>query len=160
MPDLGARLMLLIGSTVPAPAPYNVMDALVSLEVTNRDQDFDGFQMTFSLGKDSLVDYGLLSGGLLDPPNRVIVVAIIGVLPQVLIDGIITDHQVSPSNRPGESTLSVLGKDISVKLSLEEKNQTYPNQPDSIIVTRLIGSYATLGLVTRRSPQRQMCRSR
>jgi len=152
MPDLGAHLQLLIGPTVPLPAPYALMDAFVSLEVTNRDQDFDGFRLSFSLGKDSLIDYGLLASGLLDPPSRVIIVAIIGVLPQVLIDGIITDHQISPSNKPGESTLSVLGKDITLKLSLEEKSETYPNQPDSIIVTRLLANYATLGLVPQITP--------
>ena len=56
MPDLGAHLQLLIGPTVPLPAPYALMDAFVSLEVTNRDQDFDGFRLSFSLGKDSLID--------------------------------------------------------------------------------------------------------
>ena len=152
MPGLGVRLQLLIGPTVPVPAPYPVMDALTDLEVTNKDQDFDGFKMSFSLGKDSLLDYGLLLSGLLDPPSRVIVMVIIGVLPEVLIDGIITNHQVVPSNKPGESTLHVFGKDISLKLSLEEKNETYPNQPDSIIATRLIASYATLGLVPQVTP--------
>ena len=53
MPDLGVRLQLFIGPTVPLPAPYPVMEALTSLEVTNKDRDRDGFQLTFSLGKDS-----------------------------------------------------------------------------------------------------------
>jgi hypothetical protein len=147
MPDLGVRLQLLIGPTVPLPAPYPVMDALTSLTVTNRDTERDGFQMNFSLGKDSLVDYGLLLNGYFDPPNRVIIMVFIGVLPQVLIDGIITSHQVVPSNKPGESTLVVTGEDISLQLDLEEKSATYPNQPDFLIVTRLIASYATYGLV-------------
>jgi len=152
MPSLGVRLQLLIGPNIPLPAPYPVMDALVSLEVTNRDQDFDGFKMSFSLGKDSFLDYGLLLSGLLDPPSRVIIMVFIGVLPQVLIDGIITNHQTMPSNRPGESTLSVFGKDISLKLDLEEKNEPYPNQSDSIIVTRLIAGYTALGLVPKVTP--------
>lgn len=152
MASLGVRLQLLIGPTIPMPASYPVMDALVDLEVTNRDQDFDGFKMSFSLGKESLLDYGLLLGGLLDPPNRVIIMVFIGVVPEVLIDGIITNHQVVPSNKPGESTLHVFGKDISVKLSLEEKNEIYPNQSDSIIVTQLIAGYANLGLVPQITP--------
>ena len=152
MPGLGVRLQLLIGPTVPLPAPYPFMDALVNVEVTNRDQDFDGFQISFSLGKDSPLDYGLLMSGLLDPPSRVIIVVLIGVLPEVLIDGIITNHQIAPSNKPGESTLNVYGKDISLKLDLEEKNESYPNQPDSVIVTRLIATYATLGLVPQVTP--------
>lgn len=147
MPDLGVRLQLLIGPTVPLPAPYPVTDALIDLEITNKDRDRDGFQLKFSLGKDSLLDYGLLLNGYFDPPNRMIITVFIGVLPQVLIDGVITNHQVVPSNKPGESTLVVTGEDMSLQLDLEEKNATYPNQTDSVIVTSLIGAYATYGLV-------------
>lgn len=146
MPDLGVRLQLFIGPTVPLPAPYPVMEALTSLEVTNKDRDRDGFQLTFSLGKDSPLDYGLLLNGYFDPPARVVIMTIIGGLPQVLIDGVITNNQISASNRPGESTLHVTGEDISLMLDLEEKSETYPNQSDSAIVTRLLGNYATYGL--------------
>src|SRR6266487_1006344 len=152
MPGPGIRLQLFIGPTVPVPAPYAVMDALVSLEVTTKDQDRDGFQMTFSLGKDTLLDYSLLASGLLNPSSRVIVMVTIGVLPQVLIDGIITTHQVVPSNEPGKSTLHVTGEDITLKLDLEEKSATYPNMPDSLIVTQILASYATLGLVPQVTP--------
>jgi len=89
----------------------------------------------------------LLSNGYFDPPNRVIIMVSIGVVPQVLIDGLITDHQVTPSNKPGESTLRVTGQDISLRLDLEDKNETYPNQSDSAIVTRIIASYAAYGLI-------------
>src|SRR5262249_7415247 len=136
MPDLvgmlGIRLQLLIGRpNVPLPAPYEVVDALVSLEVTNNDRERDGFQMTFNLGRDSLLEYGLLRSGILDISNRVIIMVIIGALPQVLIDGIITDHQVTPNNEPGRTTLTVTGEDISVQLSFEDQNATHPRQKDS-----------------------------
>ena len=121
---------------MPLPAPYSVVDALVEVEVENKDQDFDGFKLTFTLGKDSLLDYGLLLSGKLDPPSRVIILAIINVRPQVLIDGFITHHQFVSSNRSCESKLYVFGKDISMKLDLEEKNKCYPNQPDSLITTQ------------------------
>ncbi|MGH9849952.1 MAG: hypothetical protein ACREBD_08840, partial [Blastocatellia bacterium] len=127
MPDLGVRLLLLIGGQVPLPAPYAVMDSFVSLEVRNTDRGRDTFQMTFTLGKDSLIDYGLLLNGYFDPPNRVVIGVLIGALPEVLIDGVITDHQVVPSNRPGESSLVVTGEDISLMLDLEEKSETHPN---------------------------------
>jgi len=156
MPDplslLGAHLQIFIGPTIPTPAPYAVVDTLTNLEVTNRDQQRDGFQMTFTMGRDMLVDYSILLNGTLDPPNRIIILVLFGATPEVLIDGIITTHQFVPSNRPGESTLVVTGEDISLKLDLEEKNETYPNQPDSVIVTRLLASYATLGLVPTVTP--------
>lgn len=152
MPDLGARLQLLLGPTVPLPAPYAVIDALREVTVTNRDSGYDGFEVKFALGKDSLIDYGLLVNGYFDPPNRLILVVFIGILPQVLIDGVITDHQIVPSNKPGESMLTITGKDISLMLDLEEKNETYPNQPDSVIALRLIGNYAQYGLVPMVTP--------
>lgn len=149
MPDPTVRLQLLIGPTVPRPAPYAVVDALIDLVVTNRDLERDGFQMNFSVSKDSPQDYGLLLNGLFDPPNRIVIMVFIGTTPQVLIDGIITNHQVMPSNKPGESTLAVTGEDVSLMLDLEEKSLTHPNQPDSIIVTKLLGSYATYGLTPK-----------
>ena len=60
MPDLGVRLQLLIGPNVPLPAPYEVMDSFVALEVRHNDRERDVFEMQFTLGKDSLIDYGLL----------------------------------------------------------------------------------------------------
>lgn len=153
MPDLiglfGIRLQLLIGRPeVPQPAPYEVVDSLVSLQVTNNDRERDGFQMEFSLGKDSLLEYGLLRSGVLDVKNRVIIMVIFGALPQVLIDGIITKHQVVPSNEPGRSTLHVTGEDISVKLSFADQNLTYPNQKDSDIVKKILADAGFMPQVT------------
>ncbi len=152
MLDLGVRLQLMIGPTIPLPAPYALIDALIELEVTNKDRERDGFQMKFSLGKDSPLDYGLLKSGLLDPPNRVTITVIFGAMPQVLIDGIITDHQISPSNKPGESSLAVTGEDVSVMLDLREKNATFPNQTDAVIVTRILAEYAQFGLIPKVTP--------
>ncbi len=152
MPDLVVKLQLLIGANLPRPAPYEVMESFVSLEVSNNDTERDGFQMTFSLGKDSLLDYGLLRNGYFDPPNRIVIAVLMGVLPEVLLDGIITSHQVVPSNRPGESTLVITGEDISLRLDLDPKSDTHPNQPDSIIVTKLLANYTKFGLVPKVTP--------
>lgn len=149
---LGIRLILLAGSTVPLPVSYAVTSALSNLEVTNDSDQGDGFQMTFTLGKDGLVDYSLLRDGTFDPFNRVIIGVLLGVTPEVLIDGIITHHQVTPSNEPGMSTLTVTGKDVSTMLDLEEKNEKFENQPDSVIVMRLIAQYAQYGLIPQATP--------
>lgn len=149
---LGIRLILLVGKTLPIPAPMTVTRSLTKVEVTNDAEQGDGFQITFSLGKDKAVDYGLLKSGALDPFNRVVIGVALGVLPEVLIDGIITHHQVAPSNEPGMSTLTVTGKDVSMMLDLKEKNDSYENQPDFLIVTRLIASYAQYGLIPQATP--------
>lgn len=148
MPDLGVRLQLMIGPTVPMPAPYHVMDALLSLQVTNSASERDGFEMKFSVGKQPLLDYGLLRDGLLDPPNRVMIIVVIGTLPQILIDGIITRHDLAPSRDPGQSQLTVKGEGIDLELEFEDKSVTYRNLSDSAIVTQIVSSYGLLPDVT------------
>jgi hypothetical protein len=142
---LGIRLLLLVGKSVPVPASYDVMTALVKAEVTNDSKTADGFQITFSLAK-GVSDYDLLDGTF-DPGTRVIIGVILGVVPKVLIDGIVTNHQVAPSNDPGMSTFTVTGSDLTVVLDYEEKNASYENQPDSVIFTQIIAGYAQYGLV-------------
>lgn len=149
---LGIRLILLVGPTVPLPASYDMMAALSSVQVTNDAEQGDGFQITFTLSKNNPTDYNLLQSGLLDPPNRVIIGVLLGAAPEVLIDGIITHHQLAPSSEPGRSTLTVTGKDVSIMLDLEEKNEEYPNQPDFLIVLQLIGKYAQFGLIPQATP--------
>jgi hypothetical protein len=146
MVDLGIRLQLLVGSTVPLPAPFAVVDALREIEVINTDRGRDGFELKLAIGKDSQMNYGLLASGILDPPNRVIIMVIVNALPQVLIDGIITQHEMVLSNEPGRSILDVKGEDISARLDLEEKKKTFANQKDSDIVGTILRDYATYGL--------------
>jgi hypothetical protein len=144
----GVRLILLLGKSVPLPPPYEVSDALTGVEVRNdTGGDGDGFQLTFTLAKALGVEYGLLAAGALEPFTRVIVGVLLGATPEVLIDGIITHHQVSPGDRPGAATLTVSGRDVSVMLDLEEKDESYPNQPDFVIVTSLLSRYAQYGIV-------------
>ncbi len=141
-----------MGSTIPRPAPLDALGALSKVVVMNDSENGDGFQITFTLGKDKAADYSLLRGGSLDPFNRVIIGVVMGVMPEVLIDGIITHHQLQPSNDPGKSTLTVMGRDVSVMLNLEDKNDKYENQPDFVIATRLIAGYAQYGLVPAVTP--------
>src|SRR5256886_14789680 len=148
MPDLGVHLQLMIAPTLPRPAPFEVIDALTSIEVTENDRERAGFQLTFSLAKNSLIESGLLKSGFFDPPGRVFITVIIGGISQVLMDGLITTHQVVPGNKPGESTLSVTGEDISLQLDLVEANATYPAQSHSTIVTQIVGRYGLTPFIT------------
>ena len=149
---LGIRLILWMGQNVPTPAPVELLSALTKVVVINDSENGDGFQLTFTLGKDKTGEYSLLRSTALDPFNRVIIGTILGVVPEVLIDGIITHHQVAPSNEPGMSTLTVIGKDVSVMLDLEEKNDKFENQPDFVIVTRLLANYAKFGVIPLAQP--------
>lgn len=149
---LGIRLILWMGSPVPRPAPYEVMSSLLQVEVTNNIETGDGFQITLSLGKGKDPDYGLLKSSALEPFSQVVIGVIMGAMPQALINGVITHRQIAPSNEPGSSTLTLTGKDVSLMLDLEEKNEMYENQPDFLIATGVIAKYAKYGLIPSVTP--------
>ncbi len=147
---LGIHLTLLIGATIPVPAPTMLTEALQQAEVTHSDATGSGFQLTFAVGRggsQSLLDYGLLSNPLLNPFNRVILLVTTGAIPHLLMDGIITHHQLQPGSEPGASTLTVMGRDVSVMMGREEKEAEHPAQNEAIIVEKLILSYARYGLI-------------
>ncbi len=148
---LGVRLILWIGPTVPTPAPAELMTALESVEVANDAETGDGFQLTFGLRKDKMFDFGLLTSGVIQPYNRVIIAVLAGVAPEVLIDGVISHHQLAPTDAGG-SRLTITGHALTVMLDLEEKNAKYENQPDFVIVSRLLLDYPLLGLVPAVTP--------
>ncbi len=146
--QLGIRLVLLIGKTVPLPAPAEALTALTSVQVINDMQaEGDGFQITFTLGKDKSGDYRLLKSGLLDPDTRVIIGVLLGTKLQPLIDGIIYHHQVKPGMEPGMSRLTVSGRDIGVLLDLKEIDKSYQQQSDSTIVKTVLMNYAQYGII-------------
>lgn len=154
MSRLGTNLTLLLGPTVPVPAPPAFLEALESVTVTHSDEERSGFQITFRAGRSStdLLDYALLASPLLRPFTRVILVVTFGAIPQVLMDGIIVDQQLSPSNQPGASTLTITGEDVSVMMDLEEKSVEHPAQPEAVIALKIIGTYAQYGLIPKIIP--------
>lgn len=147
--ELGIRLALWMGQTIPRPAPPQVLKALQSVEVTADREKGDGVQLVFRLAKDQTLDYPLLREPLFSPGNRVVVGVVMGLVPQILLDGIITHQEVSGG---GEGTFTITGKDISSSLDLEEKDEPFDNQPDSVIATRIITAYPQLGLIPAVTP--------
>ena len=148
----GIRLVLLLGSTVPLPASADVMNALADVEVTNDSGAGDGFQLKFLCGRSSLGDYDLIQNGTFAPMTRVIIGVVFGVVPEVLIDGVITHSQFSPGTIPGQAMLTVTGKDLTAAMDLEDKNASYENQADFIIVTSVLANYAQYGLIPSPTP--------
>ncbi|HEX5503426.1 MAG TPA: hypothetical protein VFW96_12445 [Thermomicrobiales bacterium] len=147
---LGVNLTLLIGPTVAAPAPPPLTEALESARVSFSDEGRSGFQVTFQTGRGGplgALDYPLAGNPLLRPFNRVILLVTMNAVPRVVMDGIITDQQLTPSNEPGQSTLTITGEDVGVMLDLEEKSAEHPAQDETIIATKLILGYAQYGLL-------------
>src|SRR2546425_646465 len=140
---LGTRLTLWLGPTIAVPAPAPIVEALSAVEVTLNSEGRDGFQLTFTLGRGAMdiVDYPLLINPLLRPFSRVIIQVWMGVTPDVLIDGFITNHQVSPGNEPGASTLTVTGEDVRLMMDLREFSIPYPQMTPEARVALILLKY-------------------
>jgi hypothetical protein len=150
----GIYLTLMIGPAVPVPAPQVVMDALTSVQVTTTAGQTSGFQLAFSLSQRSpLHTLFLLSSGSPIPLIRVIIAVTVSGTPQVLMDGVMTNHQIAPGNEPGQATLTVTGEDLTRVMDyVDFSGIPYPGMPDAARVLLILAKYAAFGIVPRVIP--------
>jgi hypothetical protein len=143
----GIHLSLMIGPGLPAPAPKAVVDALQSVKVTSG-TDKSGFQITLSVSKNSTLLDTLLPAGFFDPiTTRVIIVVTLGGFPNVLMDGVVTRQELSPSSEPGQSTLTITGEDLSVLMDVVELKVPFPQMSDTMQAYAMLAPYAAFGIV-------------
>ena len=153
----------MIGPAVPIPVPKEIVDALTSVQVTTSTQGSSGFQLSFELSTKSPLHIAfLLSGGNpiagiagIDPIPivRVIIIATISGTPEVLIDGVMTNHDVSPGSNPSTSTLTITGEDLSRVMDyIDFSGIPYPAMPPSARVLLILAKYAFLGIVPKVLP--------
>lgn len=142
------RLTLMIGPGVPVPVPAIAAQSLLSVQVTSGGER-TGFQLKFSMSKKSRLQTAMLPAGYFDPMiTRVIVVVTIGGVPEVLVDGIITRQEMSPSNTAGQSILTITGEDLSVLMGVVEMTGIpYPGMPVAAIVATVLAKYAAYGVI-------------
>jgi hypothetical protein len=141
-------LQLMIGPGVPVPVPRAVIDALDSVEVTSNTRSASVFQLTFTLSTNSpLHTIFLVSGGASIPMIRVVIIVISKGAPDVLMDGVMTHHQVTPGQN-GQATLTVTGEDLSkVMTYLPMDSLPFPAMPPNVRVMAILAKYLVLGIV-------------
>jgi hypothetical protein len=144
----GFYLTLMIGPVVPVPVPREVLDALTSVEVRSRTDDASAFQLTFSLNNRSPLHTLFLIAGSQTPLLRVIIILTINGTPNVLMDGVMTNQQVTPGSNPGESTLTITGEDLTKMMNLIDfSGIPYPAMPPEVRVLLIIAKYAMFGMI-------------
>lgn len=144
----GVYLTLLVGPTVPVPVPQVVLDALTSIEVRSGAGEPSGFGLTFTLSNRSPLHTIFLIAGGQTPLLRVIIIATINGTPNVLMDGVMTNQQVSPGSQPGQSTLTIRGYDLTKIMSLQEfTGIPYPAMPPEARVVLILAKYAVFGMI-------------
>jgi hypothetical protein len=145
----GLYLTLLAGPVVAVPVPKPLTDALTSVEVHVNDTGASGFQLTFTLANNSpLQTLFLLSAGAPIPMLRVILMATTGVIPQVLMDGVITHHEITPDAMKGSSTLTITGEDLTAVMNqIDLSGLPYPGMSPDVRVLTILAKYAAFGVV-------------
>lgn len=148
LPPTPVRLQLFTGPAVPIPAPKIVLDALREVTVeSGSGATQSGFELVFDVPKKSpLATLFLLTGGASIPILRVVIAVTLGGATTVLMDGVMTHHEVRTEGQ--STTLRVKGKDLTVVMDyFPLDGLPYPAMPPALRVLVAIGKYAALGCV-------------
>jgi len=145
----GIHLTLMIGPVVPIPVPQTVLDALTNVEVTTSDKGPSVFQLSFSLSKRSpLHTLFLLSGGAPLLFMRVVILVTLKGTPDVIMDGVITNHQIAPGSDTSHPTLVITGEDLTALMNQQDfSGFPFPAMPAEGRVALLLLKYAIFGII-------------
>jgi len=143
------QLRLLIGPIIPLTPPREVMDALTEVEVKVVDVGQSGFKLTFTIDKQSPLNIlFLLTGGMPLLFMRVVVAVVVNGSTTVLIDGVITNNSISPGDKGSNSTLTLMGKDLSVLMDQSKfSGFPYPAIPAEGRIALMLLKYAIFGVI-------------
>ncbi len=148
----GFYLTLMMGPFNTTPVSQAVIDALTEVQVTSAMGSQGGFQLKFTLGKQSPIQQMLVSG-YFDPRTRVIIGVTVNGSTEILMDGIITKQDLTPSTSPGKATLTITGLDLTALMDFFDfTGIPYPALPLFVIVEVILAKYAVLGVIPAALP--------
>jgi hypothetical protein len=145
----GIQLTLMIGPAVPLPVSKDVLDALRGVQVTTTTDGPSVFQLTFELTKNSpLYTLFLIAGGIVPPLVRVVIAVTVNGTQEVLIDGVMTNHEIGGGGRGENPTLTISGEDMTRVMDyIDFSGIPYPAMPDFARVLLIVAKYAVLGVI-------------
>lgn len=143
------QLTVMIGPIIPIAVPSSVIESLASVEVKVEDVGTSGFQLVFSIDKQSpLQILFLLTGGSPLLFMRVVLVATVNGIANVLIDGVITNNQIAPGDKGSNSTLTITGKDLTALMNQADwSGFPFPACPAEARVAIMLAKYALFGVI-------------
>ena len=146
---IGVRLTLLAGQGIPRPLPAELMERFASAEIAISDREVSGFELVFdALRAPALAGvYPIMAESGLKPGARVVMTAIMGVMPAVLMDGIIETAEFKPPQSNGPARLHLRGKDLSFVMDREEREAAHPAQGPGEIAMMILLRYAQFGII-------------
>jgi hypothetical protein len=142
------RLQLFMGPGVPIPAPRAVIDAVQEVKVeSGSGETQSGFELSFRLSNRSpLHTLFLLTGGSSIPIFRVVIAVTLGGATTVLMDGVMTHHEIRSDGGP-TPTMVVKGKDLTALMDIAPLDIPYPAMPPALRVLVAVAKYAAFGVV-------------
>jgi hypothetical protein len=149
----GIHLTLLAGPVVPVPVPKVVLDALESAEVTAAAGAASGFQLSFNFSSRSALNTIFVlaacqNASIKTPPLRIILIVTISGLPQVLMDGVMTNVEATAGQGRSSARLTITGDDLTKAMDMEDSSGVaYPAMPVEARVAVIIAKYATYGMI-------------
>jgi len=144
----GMHLTVLAGPVVPFPVPQSVLEALTEVQVTTATGTPGGFQLRFTIQNKSPLQQAFLVAATQTPLMRVILVATINFIPHVLMDGVITNQEITSGEQPGESTLTITGDDLTKLMDLQSfDGLLFPAMPVNVRVMTILAKYALFGMI-------------
>ena len=143
------QFTLMMGPIIPVPVPRVVLDSLSNVEVKEEDVGSSGFQLVFSIDKQSpLQILFLLTGGMPLLFMRCILVATVNGVANVLIDGVITNNQIAPGDKGSNSTLTITGRDLTALMDQTDfSGFPFPACPREARVALLLAKYSFYGVI-------------
>jgi hypothetical protein len=151
----GIQLSLMIGPAVPLPVSRDVIEALQSVQVTTTTEGPSVFQLTFELSKRSPLHTRFIVGSSAAPLPlvRVVIAVTVRGRTEVLMDGVMTSHQVTGGGVGQNQTLTVTGEDLSRVMDyLDLSGIPYPTAPDFARVGLMLLKYGVLGVIPQVIP--------
>jgi hypothetical protein len=147
------QLTVMIGPAVAVPVPRLVLDALDSVTVQVGSGDTQsGFELSFTVDRRSpLTTLFLVAGGAIPPVLRVCLVVTVNGSAEVIIDGVMTNHELRTSG--ANPTLVIKGKDLSALMDwIELDGIPYPCLPPVARVLVALAKYIPLGVIPETIP--------
>lgn len=145
----GVHLTLQIGPGVPVPVPIEVVNAVESVRVISRATGVSGFELSLRIdARSPLQTLFLVGGGVSIPLIRVVIAVTVSGRTTVLMDGVMTDHTVTPDVKNGMTKLSIKGEDLSRVMDyIDFSGIPFPAMPAEAQVLACVGKYAMFGVV-------------
>jgi len=144
----GVHLTVLAGPVIPLPVPQPVLEALTDVQVTTATGTQGGFQLKFTIQNKSPLQQAFLVAATRTPMMRVILVATMNLIPHVLMDGVITNQEITSGDQPGQSTLTITGEDLTKVMDLQAfDGLPFPAMPANLRVMTILAKYALFGVI-------------